>query len=293
MAYRLLTGEEINVLLSQGCFAENWTDITVSDKFSPVNIWNTRFEGKITLGSLSGVMKVEDGPSRTAGIYNSYIRYCDIADNVYISEVKKLTNYIISENVSIENVGSLETKGESSFGNGTEIEVLNEGGGRELPIFDRLSSQIAYLAVLYRHDNDFTNKLIAIIRDYSDSKRSPRGRIESFSTISDTQIIRNVYVGAHTTISGACLLEEGTVISCKEAPSFIGEGVMAKKFIILSGSRIDGGAIIDKTFIGQSVKMGKQYSAENSLFFANSEAFHGEGCSVFAGPYTVTHHKAT
>ena len=39
--------------------------------------------------------------------------------------------------------------------------------------------------------------------------------------------------------------------------------------------------------------MGKQYSAENSLFFANSEAFHGEGCSIFAGPYTVTHHKST
>ncbi len=39
--------------------------------------------------------------------------------------------------------------------------------------------------------------------------------------------------------------------------------------------------------------MGKQYSAENSLFFANCEAFHGEGCSIFAGPYTVTHHKST
>jgi hypothetical protein len=39
--------------------------------------------------------------------------------------------------------------------------------------------------------------------------------------------------------------------------------------------------------------MGKQYSAENSAFFANCEAFHGEGCSIFAGPYTVTHHKST
>jgi hypothetical protein len=29
------------------------------------------------------------------------------------------------------------------------------------------------------------------------------------------------------------------------------------------------------------------------VFFANSEAFHGEACSLFAGPYTVTHHKST
>ena len=239
MAYRSLTGEEINLLLSQGCIAENWIDISVCDQFSARNIRNTRFEGKITLGRLSGIIKGEDGISMECGIYNSYIRCCEIADNVYISEVKKLTNYIISENVSIENVGSLEMIGESTFGNGTEIEVLNEGGGRGLPIFDRLSSQIAYLAVLYRHDKDFTHKLLGIIRDYSDSTRSSRGRIESFSRIRDTLIIRNVSVGAHTTISGACLLEEGTIISCKEAPSFIGEGVMAKKFIILSGSRID------------------------------------------------------
>jgi hypothetical protein len=293
MTYRLLTKEEISLLISQGCFADNWTDISVKEEFSADNIRNTRFEGKIILGIFSGIIEVEKGISKKCGIYNSCIRNSEIADNVYISEVKNLTNYVIAGNVAIENVGSLVMKGESTFGNGTEIEVLNEGGGRELPIFDRLSSQIAYLTVLYRHDKDFTGKILGMIRDYSESKRSGRGRIESGARIQDTLTIRNVSVGGYTNISGACLLEEGTIISCKEAPSFVGEGVIAKKFIILSGSRIDGGAMIDKSFVGQGVKMGKQYSAENSLFFANCEAFHGEACSIFAGPYTVTHHKST
>jgi len=293
MTYRLLSKEEISLLLSQGCFADKWTDITVKNNFSPGNIRNTRFEGKIKLGVFSGTIEIENGVLKKCGIYNSSIRNCEIADNVYISEVKSLTNYIIEENVAIENVGSLIVKEESTFGNGIEIEVLNEGGGRELPIFDKLSSQIAYLAVLYRHDKDFTNKLLGIIRNYSESKRSNRGRIESGARIQDSLIIRNVSVGGYANISGACLLEEGTIISRKEAPTFIGEGVIAKKFIVLSGSRVDSGAMIDKTFIGQGVKMGKQYSAENSLFFANCEAFHGEACSLFAGPYTVTHHKST
>ena len=293
MAYRLLTADEISILLSQGCFAQNWSDLSVRDGFSAKNIRNTRFEGKVSLGVFSGMIKGDSGLSNECGIYNSFIRNCEIADNVYISEVKNLTNYSIAENVSIANVDSLEMNGESAFGNGTEVEALNEGGGRGLPIFDRLTSQIAYLTVLYRHDKDFTDKLLGIIRNYSESKLSKQGRIESFSSIRDSLIIRNVSVGAYTTISGACLLEEGTISSCKEAPSFIGEGVMAKKFIVLSGSRIDGGALLEKSFIGQGVKMGRQYSSENSLFFANSEAFHGEGCSIFAGPYTVTHHKST
>jgi hypothetical protein len=291
MAYRFLTSEEISLLLSSGCYADNWSDISVKEDFSAKNIRNTRFEGKIKLGSFSGIIKGD--ASKNCGIYNSYIRNCEIADNSYISDVKNLTNYFVAENVAIENVGSLVMDAESTFGNGTEIEVLNEGGGRELPIFDRLSSQIAYLTVLYRHDKDFTAKLLGMIRDYSESKRSDRGRIEAGSRINDTLIIHNVCIGEYTTISGAGLLEEGTIVSCRESPSFIGEGVIAKKFIILSGSRVDGGALIDKSFVGQSVKMGKQYSAENSAFFANCEAFHGEGCSILAGPYTVTHHKST
>ncbi len=292
MAYRVLTSEEISVLLSQGCFADNWTEISVKEGFSPKPIRNTRFEGKIKLGNFSGTID-SDGISINCGIFNSYIRNCEIADHVYISEAKKLSNYIIEENVVIENVGSLVVKGESTFGNGTEIEVLNEGGGRELPIFDRLSSQIAYLTVLYRHDKDFTHKLLDLIREYSGSKRSGTGRIASGATIRDTQTILNVAVGSYAVISGACLLEEGTIHSCKDAPAIVGEGVTAKKFIILSGSKVDSGAMIDKTFIGQGVKMGKQFSAENSVFFANCEAFHGEACSLFAGPYTVTHHKST
>ncbi len=293
MNYRLLTKEEIGALVSQGCYADNWSDISVKEQFSPRNIRNTRFEGKITLGDFSANIETEKGIKKKCGIYNSYICSCEIDDNVYISNVRNLTNYKIEGDVVIENAGSITTANESTFGNGTRIDVLNEGGGRELQIFDRLSSHIAYLAVLYRHDQQFTEKLSALISHYCESKRGTRGRIESDARIRNTLIIHNVNIGSHAIISGINLLEEGTIVSCKEAPVFIGEGVIAKKFIVLSGSRVDGGAIIDKSFIGQGVLMGKQCSAENSAFFANCEAFHGEACSLFAGPYSVTHHKST
>ncbi len=154
---------------------------------------------------------------------HSFISNCEIADNVYISEVKNLSNYVIEENVAILNIGSIVVNEESTFGNGTEIEVLNEGGGRELPIFDRLTSQIAYLTVLYRHDKDFTGKILGLIRDYCESKQSNRGLIQTGARIQDSLIIRNVSVGSYATISGASLLEEGTIQSCIEAPAFIGD----------------------------------------------------------------------
>ena len=293
MAFRKLTKEEINTLLSQNCSADSWVGITVKEGFSPVNIRNTRFEGDVKLGDFSGTIEMENDISKKCGIYNSSISNCEIGDCVYISEVKNLSNYIIQGNVVISNIGSLVVNKESTFGNGTEIEVLNEGGGRELPIFDRLSSQIGYLTVLYRHDKDFTGKILHLIKDYCVTKRSNHGLIQTGARILNSLTIRNVLVGSYTTISGAGLLEEGTICSCIEAPALIGVGVVAKGFIVLSGSTVEDGAILSNCFVGQGVKIGKQFSAENSVFFANSEAFHGEACSLFAGPYTVTHHKST
>jgi hypothetical protein len=293
MTHRPLTKEEVSILLSQNCSSDNWKDITVKEGFWPVNIRNTRFEGNIKLGIYSGTIEVEKKINRPYGIYNSLISNCEIGDHVYISDVKDLSNYIIKDNVAVSNVGSMVVNGETTFGNGTEIEVLNEAGGRELPIYDRLSAQIGYLTVLYRHDKDFTNGMLQLIREYCESKRSNHGLVQTGARILNSQIIRNVSVGSYATISGAALLEEGTICSCNEAPSFIGIGVVARNFIILSGSTVDEGTVLARSFVGQGVKMGKQFSAEGSVFFANCEAFHGEACSLFAGPYTVTHHKST
>ena len=126
-----------------------------------------------------------------------------------------------------------------------------------------------------------------------DTKKAARGTIGQGARILHAGRIHNVSVGENTTISGALHLEEGTIVSNAHDPVFIGEGVIAKSFIIQSGSRVDGSASLDGCFVGQGVRIGRQFSAENSCFFANTEGFHGEACSIFAGPYTVTHHKST
>ena len=99
--------------------------------FSPENIKNTRFEGIVKLGISAGRIELENNIFKTCGIHSSTIKNCEIGNHVFISDVKDLSNYIVEENVAIYNVGSIAVKGESTFGNGTEIEVLNEGGGRD------------------------------------------------------------------------------------------------------------------------------------------------------------------
>ncbi|MBT3242979.1 MAG: DUF4954 family protein [Bacteroidetes bacterium] len=293
-AYRDLLAEEINVLESQGCQAENWDNVKVKDNFQPASVKNCQFSGEIRLGVFSQPIEFTGGFFRPSGIQNTSFHNCTICDQVYISGVRNyIANYFIDEGVVIENADRIVTSGETSFGNGIPIAVLNETGGREVLMFDRLSAHLAYILALYRHRPKVIKKLNGIIRNFADNKRSKQGYIGPGSTLFNTGIIQNVWIGEASHLESISSLEEGSINSTKEDPIYVGSGVKAKKFIISSGSKVTDSSLIDSCFIGQGVVLAKQYSAENSLFFANCAGYHGEACSIFAGPYTVTHHKST
>ena len=293
MGYRSLSEAEISQLGIQGCLADDWNRIQVKDPFLTHRVSNVTFSGDIQLGVFNKKVHLLGGIEQECGIFHCRIHNCSVGDNAYVSNVATLANYDIADDVAIENVGAIRVTGATSFGNGVEIDVLNEAGGRTLKIFDQLSAQMAYMIVFYRHNAKLIDTLKTMIDNYVATKTASRGVIEAHVRIANTTTITNVHVGAFAQIEGASCLEEGTIQSCREAPVTIGTGVFARKFIVLSGSKVDQSAILEKCFIGQSVKVGKQYSAENSAFFCNSELFHGEGCSVFAGPYTVSHHKSS
>lgn len=291
MKQRNLTPDEIYLLEKQGCHADDWMNIVVRDAFNPGLIWHTTFEGKNLLGSFDSNSKAKH--KGNTGISHARIINCEIGNHVSIAHVKRLENYKIGNNCILEDIGLLAVTGETYFGNGTEVEVLNEAGGRSLPIFDILSAQVAWLAVKCRHDEKLISHLEKLIAVYTETKRSRNGVIGSYAIIRHCSSIQNVNIGDSAQLIGIQSLREGTILSTLKAVTKIGNAVQADQFIIQEGAHVTGGAILQKCFIGQSVQIGKQFSAENSMFFANSECYHGEACSVFAGPYTATHHKSS
>lgn len=290
MKLRNLTPDEIFKLEKQGCRADDWMNITVKEPFLSDRVWHSTFVGINTLGSFAA--KSEDAEYAPC-IYSSRLINCEVGDQVCIDQVKCLENYNIGDYCTIVDVGRLATVGESTFGNGTELEVLNEAGGRTLQIFDTLSAQIAWLLVKARHDKELVARINEIIHTYVATKKATKGTVGAGTSIRNCSSIINVVVGESTELIGVQSLEEGTIRSESDAVTKIGHDVVAKNFVIQEGSKVGEGAILDSCFVGQAVKVGKQFSGENSVFFANSECFHGEGCSVFCGPYSVTHHKSS
>ncbi|MFZ0034347.1 MAG: DUF4954 family protein, partial [Sedimentisphaerales bacterium] len=285
---------EITQLQKQGCSCSDWTSIKVAKSFNPERVQFTHFSGKVEIGKLEKTIAFHGGLKRPAGISHAAIHNCKIGNNVYINNINTyMANYIIEDNVVIDNVDLLVVERESSFGNGTEVAVVNEAGGREIPIYDHLSAHTAYVIAFYRHRPKVIENLRKMIAAYAKSVTSSMGLLAKGAKIINCRIIRNVKIGPASLIEGASRLENGSIISCPEDPVYVGPGVFAEDFIICSGSEITDGTIICKCFVGQGTVLAKQYSADNSVFFANCGGFHGEACAVFAGPYTVTHHKST
>lgn len=292
--FRPLRPQEMARLAEQGCACADWSRVQVADGFNPQKVKGTCFSGEVKLGVFEKQASFFGGVTKPTGISNATIHNCRIGNNVYISQVRNyIANYVIQDDVVIDNIDLLAVEGPSSFGNGTEVVVVNEAGGREIPIYDQLSAHTAYIIALYRHRPRVIEKLRKMIADHTTSVTSSMGVVAKGARIINCRIIKNVKIGPASVIEGANRLENGSVNSCPEDPVYIGPGVFAEDFIACSGSKITDGTIICKCFVGQGTVLAKQYSAENSVFFANCGGFHGEACAIFAGPYTVTHHKST
>lgn len=292
--FRKLTEGEVRTLEAHLCTAADWDMIEVSEDFSPEYVRNTRFSGRIRMGAFRKEFALPGGMRKHSGLYHATLHNVVVGDDCCIENVKNyIANYTIGHDTFIENVDIILTDGTSSFGNGVEVSVLSETGGREVAIHDRLSAQTAYIMALYRHRPEMISRLKEMVAHYVEGVSSDMGTIGSDVVIVDSGYIKNVKVGDCCKIEGASRLKNGSINSTYDAPVHVGVGVIGDDFIISGGACVEDGVTFSRCFIGQACKLGHNYSATDSLFFANCQGENGEACSIFAGPFTVTHHKST
>ena len=291
---RKLTSTEISTLESQACTCADWSKVSVAENFSTKYVKHVHFSGDIELGVFEKDITAKGGISRHSGIFHATLHNCKVGNNVFINKINcYIANYNIGDDSFIENTELIFTDGATSFGNGVEVALLNESGGREILITDQLSSHLAYIMAIYRHRSKCIERIRDIIRTYSNSVSSTVGEIGKNVKIINCGRIENMRIGDYATIEEASNLTNGSINSNQYDPVYIGQNVIAKNFIVSSGATITDASLVENSFIGQGVQIGKHFSIYDSVYFSNCQGFHGEACAIFGGPYTVTHHKSS
>ena len=294
--YRNLTDGEIAILEQNGCLCADWADVLVrwGDESFTDRIVNVTFSGRIRIGSCEGYHSFPGGISLRNGVRNAFLHNVTLGDRVLVRKTGEyIANYEIGDDTLIDNVDVLAVQEETRFGNGVEVSVLNETGGREVLITDNLSAHTAYIMAMYRHRSTLHGKISDLALQYAESVKSNFGHIGRNVRICNCGVLTDLKIGDNASLNGVMRLHNGSINSNASAPVNVGSGVRAEHFIFSSGSLIDNNAMLTRCFVGQACKLGHGYSASDSLFFSNCQGENGEACSIFAGPFTVTHHKST
>lgn len=214
-----------------------------------------------------------------------------VTDNIY--NVRFEGEIRLGENVRMENVGIVRTTDGATFGEDYLISVKNEAGAGNVVLYSGLTAQTAALMMLAADDKPLFGKLRKMVSEYAGAHRPPCTTIGSNVTITDCRELTNVSIGNDCELCGASRLIDCTLSPTPEATIYIGDDVIMENVVVQAGSTVVDGARIYDTFVGEACHIGRGFTAENSLFFANSHMDNGEACAAFCGPFSVSHHKAS
>ena len=292
--YRPLTSEEIEVLKSNDCWAEDWTSINVSEDFKPNYMHRVMLYGEVNIGSFNKNVEVSQGFVKHSGINNATLRNVTIGDDCLIENVGNfINNYTIGDDCYISNISTMETTEGATFGEGNLVSVLNEVGEGNVILFSDLNSQLAAFMVKHFSDKELKENIRQLIKTDIENKAPERGQIGSNVKIVNTKEITNCVINDLCEVNGASRLSDCTLLGSVHGNVYIGTGVIIENSIIAEGSSVINSVKIQDCFVGEACQLSNGFTASASVFFANSYMSNGEACAAFCGPFTASHHKSS
>ena len=292
--YRPLTSEEIEVLKSNDCWAEDWTSVNVSENFKPNFMHRVMLYGEVNIGGFDKNVEVSQGFVKHSGINNATLRNVTVGDDCLIENVGNfINNYTIGDDCYISNISTMETTEGATYGEGNLVSVLNEVGEGNVILFSDLNSQLAAFMVKHFSDKELKEKIRQLIKSDIDTKMPERGQIGNNVKIINTKEITNCVINDFCEVNGASRLSDCTLLGSIHGNVYIGTGVIAENSIIAEGSSVINSVKIQDCFIGETCQLSNGFTASASVFFANSYMSNGEACAAFCGPFTASHHKSS
>ena len=294
MDYRHLTEEEIIVLENNSCWSEDWTHVKVAENFKPNFFHRVMFYGDIYLGNFEKSVEVSKGFVKHSGVNNATLRNVIVGDNCLIENIGNyINNYTIGNDCYISNICTLETTEGATYGQGNLISVLNEVGDGNLILFNDLNSQFAAFMVKHFNNKPLKDAIRRLINEKIQRTLPDRGTIYDNVKIVNTKEITNTVICESCEINGAARLSDCSIMSNPNNSVYIGTGVICENSIISDGCSIINSVKMENCFVGEACKISNGFTAEASVFFANSYMSNGEACAAFCGPFTASHHKSS
>jgi hypothetical protein len=290
---RSLSHEEIRILEAQGNTAHDWGKILVTSDFKPGFIYNNTFIGNCILGIFSGIeTEVDNSVILRSGLYRNTIINSEIGNECLIYNAGVISNYLIKHHSIIYQTNSITASENCTFGNGEQISLGIESGGREVLSYSEMTIQVAESIAMNRHNKEELELYKEFVHSYTDICRSSFGIIEDSSIIRFTGKVIDSYIASGTIIDNATLVDNCTILGSREEPVIISHGACVKNACLQWGSQVTTMSILDQSILTEHSHIERHGKVTHSIIGPNSVIAEGEVTSCLIGPFVAFHHQA-
>ncbi len=290
---RTLRPDEIASLEGRGNRCQDWNLVLVTHDFIPDNISHCAFSGNCVIGRIDGTeIEIEPGVALRSCLHNSTIISSEIGNGCLVSSASVISRALVCPGAAIINTGSIISGEDTSFGNGIEISVGIETGGREVLSFAELTLPLAIAVAMERYDAEFLSEYESFVRDYLEKCRLPFSVLQNNAIVKNTQQLRDCFIGQYARIDGAVLLENVTVLSSEDEPAEISHGAIVRNSCIQWGGHVTTHAIVESSLLLEHSHVERHGKSTHSIIGPNSGVAEGEITSSLVGPFVGFHHQA-
>src|SRR5262245_44279591 len=282
---RRLYPEEIACLERLGNVADDWSRVRVADGFDWRRVRGSSFHGDIVLGRFAARLRAEGGAELPAGVYHSTLADCVIGHDALVRDVKFLANYAVGEGALLWDCGSVACDGPTAFGNGLELPLGNESGGRAVRAYAEITVEVAAAVARARPQDPIREGYGRAVAEYLERVRSARGILERGAVVRNTPRVHNAYLGPHARVDGATLVSDCTLLSSAEEPAEVLSGACVRDALLQWGCRVDTLAVVERAVLTEHSHAERHGKVTGSLLGPNTAVAAGEVTASLVGPF--------
>ena len=288
---RNLTAEEVSTLEKNGNRCEDWNRVLVEPNFDPARVQRSVFMGDVRLPAFYGTLLLPGDVSFPTGIYDSLVHNC-IVENALVYKVSMLSNVLVRSSAVIHNVGTLVSSGKINFMIGSTMSVGNEMGGRELLVFPDITMDLVEAQLFHKADADVQQSFEEQLKNFREEISLPFGVVGKGAVVSNTNIVRNSWIGAHARVEGAAKIRNTIILSSLEESTHIYDSVIIENSDLQMGVKVHTGAEVQRSVLMSRSKVGCKAIVKSSIVAPCCHIEEGEVNSTYMGPLTQMHHHS-
>ena len=280
---------QIQQLINQGCTCQDWKKFKIHQNCNLSKIINSHFEGNV---QIIAKFKNDKGPE----IFNCEIKNVQLIGDSLLKNISLLSDTIIMNNCEIVNVqeisysshrDELDFNSSHPFGEGININLLNTVKGNKVPLSSNFNANSLEKFV---YIDNLSQKKAWLKKYHLNQKKINKNHLGPYSVIKNCNSITNVHFKGFITIKNGVVIDQCTQLGRDVTVSNM---VYIKQAILASKSKITNQSNVQKSFIGENVKVADGALIASSYLFSNSSIALSEVVGSICGPFAISHHRAT